>query len=975
LKFPIQEKFKLTDGFIEKYKDIKPKFGFGGLGEFVFMRTYSRLKEDGKNEAWFETVRRVVEGIYSIQKQHIEDYRLGWNQAKAQKSAQEMYDRMFNFKMLGSGRAFWAMGTDIVFEKGLTEALYNCGFISTQNIKDSVSDPFVNAMDFLMLGIGVGFDTRGSGKVAIKEQKEKIETFTIPDSREGWNQSVRLLIDSYFGGNNYEFDYSLIRPAGSPIKTFGGVSSGHKPLKQLHETIRKTLSENVGNLISETNIADIINAIGVAVVSGNVRRSAELLVGSNTEEFLDLKNYKKNKERSKIGWASNNSIDAEIGMDYSEIVKRIVDNAEPGILWISNMQKYGRMRDAEANFKDKRVIGVNPCVTGDTEVLTKKGYEEIQNLVNSKVDIWNGFEWSKVEPVITGENQQIIKIRFSDGRQLYCTPYHKFHIATNYKGDTEIVESQDLEIGMKLIKHDFPIIKEGKTLDHAYTNGFVAAEGMELKRTLWVYYPKEMCLDRLTGKRIVRQEKNNNRYRVVLDFIPLSKTFVPFEYNLSSKLEWLSGLFDGDGTELKEGGMQLTSVNKPFLENVQKMLSTIGIQSKISLGNKAGDREMPNHNGGLSWYTCLETNRLMIGAVQMQELKGLGLTCERMSFNKSPQRDASQFVSVIGIEHEEKLETVYCFNEPKNHTAIFNGILTGQCAEITLEDKELCNLVELIPSNHDSIDDFKQTIKYAYLFAKTITLLNTNWPETNKVMLRNRRIGLSITGISQFISERGIKELKEWMEHGYSLVEKYDEIYSEWFAIPKSIKTTTVKPSGTLSLLAGVTPGIHFPESRYYIRRVRLAKNSPYVEILKNSNYHVEDAEEDKENTCVVEFPVSLGEKVKTINETNIWEQLNLAAFAQESWADNSVSVTVSFRKDEAYQIKSALDIFQFKLKSVSFLPKLDNDSPYPQMPYEEISQKDFERKTKNILPLDFSNMLSVDSQNEMYCNNDVCII
>src|SRR5574338_52852 len=123
MKFPIQEKFKLSDGFVEKYKKQKPKFGFGGLGEFVFMRTYSRLKEDGKNEAWYETVRRVVEGIYSVQKQHIEDYRLGWNQSKAQKSAQEMYDRIFNFKMLGSGRAFWALGTDIVTQRGLTESL------------------------------------------------------------------------------------------------------------------------------------------------------------------------------------------------------------------------------------------------------------------------------------------------------------------------------------------------------------------------------------------------------------------------------------------------------------------------------------------------------------------------------------------------------------------------------------------------------------------------------------------------------------------------------------------------------------------------------------------------------------------------------------------------------------------------------------------------------------------------------------
>ena len=284
-------------------------------------------------------------------------------------------------------------------------------------------------------------------------------------------------------------------------------------------------------------------------------------------------------------------------------------------------------------------------------------------------------------------------------------------------------------------------------------------------------------------------------------------------------------------------------------------------------------------------------------------------------------------------------------------------------------------MTEIIPSNHDSLDDFKQTIKYAYLFSKTITLLNTNWPETNKVMLRNRRIGLSLTGITTFIADRGLNTLKDWMKEGYNLIQNYDDIYSEWFAIPKSIKTTTVKPSGTLSLLAGVTAGIHFPESRYYIRRVRLAKNSPYIEILNASNYKIEDASEDPENTCVVEFPVSLGEKVKTIKDTNIWEQLTLAAFAQKNWADNSVSVTVTFRSDEKEQIKSALDIFQFQLKSVSFLPKLDNESPYPQMPYEEITEKQYEKMSKNILPLNFSKMMSVDSTSEMYCNNDVCII
>lgn len=278
----------------------------------------------------------------------------------------------------------------------------------------------------------------------------------------------------------------------------------------------------------------------------------------------------------------------------------------------------------------------------------------------------------------------------------------------------------------------------------------------------------------------------------------------------------------------------------------------------------------------------------------------------------------------------------------------------------------------MLPNNHESLEDFKKTIKYAYLYAKTITLLSTNWAETNKVMLRNRRIGLSMTGIVQFIAKKGILELKKWMREGYNLAEYYDEIYSDWFAIPKSKKLTTIKPSGTISLLAGATPGIHFPESKYYIRRIRLASNSSYVDILKEAGYKVEPAKEDPNNTVVVEFPVFSGENTKTINEVSMWEQLNLAAFAQENWADNGVSVTVTFKKEEEKSIESALDYYQFKLKAVSFLPKLENGA-YEQMPYEEIDKNKYDKMLSKITPLNFSDLFSTESIGEKYCNNDVC--
>ena len=101
------KRFALSDNFIDGYKRKRAPFGFNGLGELVYMRTYSRIKEDGKNEMWWETVKRVVEGTYNMQNKWINSHQLGWNAWQAQRSAQEMYDRIFNMKFLPPGRGLW----------------------------------------------------------------------------------------------------------------------------------------------------------------------------------------------------------------------------------------------------------------------------------------------------------------------------------------------------------------------------------------------------------------------------------------------------------------------------------------------------------------------------------------------------------------------------------------------------------------------------------------------------------------------------------------------------------------------------------------------------------------------------------------------------------------------------------------------------------------------------------------------------
>jgi ribonucleoside-triphosphate reductase (thioredoxin) len=195
-----------------------------------------------------------------------------------------------------------------------------------------------------MLGVGVGFDTKGENSILIKKPKEEIKIYKIEDSREGWVHSVELLLDSYFKGTEaIQFDYSSVRGAGEAIKTFGGISSGPVPLMELHASLRECLSNQEGKPLSVTSIVDIMNLIGKCVVSGNVRRTAEIAFGEESSEFLNLKDYDVNPKRSSYGWTSNNSIFATIGMNYEKISQKILKNGEPGLAWLSNMRDFSRM--------------------------------------------------------------------------------------------------------------------------------------------------------------------------------------------------------------------------------------------------------------------------------------------------------------------------------------------------------------------------------------------------------------------------------------------------------------------------------------------------------------------------------------------------------------------------------------------------------------------------------------------------------
>jgi adenosylcobalamin-dependent ribonucleoside-triphosphate reductase len=664
--------FKLAEDFVNGYKEKKVPWGYqdaagNSVGEITFLRTYSRLKEDGTKETWAEVCARVINGMYSLQKDHAKQNRLPWSDSKAAASAKEAYDRLFTLKWTPPGRGLWVMGTDIVNVQRNSAALQNCSFVSTSSMtKNDPAKPFAFLMEASMLGVGVGFDDKGADKDFSIYETTEGDTYVIPDTREGWVESTSALINAYLKPDTKRpvFDYSEIRLAGTPIKTFGGTAAGPDPLIKLHGHIDRIFKDRAGQKVTRRDIADIGNLIGVCVVSGNVRRSAELLMGRiDDEEFLNLKNAEVFPERNSYdpknpGWAwmSNNSVSVEVGQDLSKIIDGISRNGEPGVIWMDVTRKFGRLIDPENN-KDWRAAGYNPC------------------------------------------------------------------------------------------------------------------------------------------------------------------------------------------------------------------------------------------------------------------------------------------------------------------------------AEQSLESFECCTLVETYLNRHDSLEDFKRTLKFAYLYAKTVTLLPTHWEETNAIMQRNRRIGTSISGVANFADNKGLPVLRTWMDEGYKNIQQYDKGYSEWLGIRESIKMTTVKPSGTVSILAGESPGVHWSVGgKHFLRAIRFANSDPMLPLFQMAQYRVEPAAESPDTTSVVFFPVE-SNAVRSEKEVSIYEKMALAATAQRYWSDNSVSVTISFDTDtEAQHIGTVLHMYDGQLKTVSFLPS--GNTVYPQMPYTQITAEEYEEYRMTLFPIDFSGVyagMAADAIGEAYCTTDAC--
>lgn len=848
--------FHLPETFVAEYEKREPEWSFpigGGnyLSELIYVDKYAALREDGTKEKWYETCQRCIEGMYSILKDTCKRNRTPWNDMKATASAKDAYDRMFSFKWLPPGRGLQHMGRAIVHENGGdSSVLQNCSFVSTEKLSlHSVREatlPFSLMMEMSMLGVGTGFSVDGAGNLELQNPTGEPETFVVPDSREGWAESVVVQLESFLFKNRspVEFDYSEVRPLGSPLKKFGGRASGPGPLRTMHDSIKLQLSDREGEELTSRDILDLMNKIGKAVQAGGSRRSAQISFGSPLDsDYINAKNWElpENAERTdpETGWSwnSNNSIFVEPDTELAPLVDSILVNGEPGFMWLDIARDYSRLIDPP-DFKDHRVAGGNPCVSSDTWVMTIDGPRQVIDLIDNPVDlIYHGKAYASSGFWKTG-TKQLFRLSFSDGRSIRVTDNHEILAVGGY-GDFEWIPAGDLDIGAEVaLQNHTSLAWRGKgTRDEGYVTGLFLGDGSfqgNSRAHLCVWeQDKGMEECKVEAERIVRGlgfgptfkgwggPFGNGWYRLSTNaltdlveswgLVKGAKHITPFlEKDASSSFYegFLRGLFDADGsvqgTQTKGVSVRLGQSNLEDIQAVQRMLSRLGINSTIYSRQAQRTAMLPDGRGGMAEYECKPSWDVVISKDNLQKFsERIGFTHGEKSkklatllgnYKRRPNTD-SFTTHLISVE-EDGFEDVYDVTVEDMHAFDANGITVHNCLEQSLEDKELCTLCETFPTKHDSFADFRETLKHAYLYGKAVTLLPTRWPESNEVMARNRRIGCSMSGLAEFVESRGWDQLRTWMDEGYNFIRHRDTKYSEWLAVRESIKTTSIKPSG-----------------------------------------------------------------------------------------------------------------------------------------------------------------------------------
>jgi ribonucleoside-diphosphate reductase alpha chain len=654
--------------------------------------------------------------------------------------------------------------------------------------------------------------------------------------------------------------FGSLRERGAAISS-GGSSNGPVHFMELFDKVTSVISQsNVrrGSMAAylPADHPDILEFLKIRS-EGNPIQDLSIGVCISDEWMEGLLN--KDKEKLKI---------------WGEIIKKRFESGYPYVFFTGTANK-----NAPKVYRDKgiKIHASNLCVAPETLILTKDGHQVISELEGEDADIWNGKQWSNVRVLKTGENQELLKVTLSDGKSLECTPYHKWYTVKNRieQRSGKIVEKRtnELKVGDWLMKFKTPILegREEENIKYPYTHGFFCGDGTYAsgKPHISIYGEKMELIPFLDIRSSTYEVTFQNKINTLLPLDLERKFVVPLNAELDNKLRWLEGYLDADACIARNGtneSIQVVSIEIEFLKDVQLMLQTMGVNAKIVDMLPERQALLPDGKGGQKLYDCKESKRLLINSNDLYHLHLIGFSPKRLKFSpRKPQRECSQFVKIVSIENTGRLADTYCVSEPLEHKAVFNGILTGNCNEISLSSSQDSSFVCVLSSiNLLHWDELKDTdaIETMTYFLDSVTeeyIKKTNGVKfmeaPNKFAREQRAVGLGVLGWHSYLQSKMIPfesmEAKMLNSQIFSALNRKSLAASKEMAAKygepellkgygeRQVTRLAVAPTTSSSFILGqVSQGIEPQNSNYYVKK--LAKGAftyknPYLKELLHS--------------------------------------------------------------------------------------------------------------------------------------------
>lgn len=691
----------------------------------------------------------------------------------------------------------------------------------------------------------------------------------IEDSMESICEALRkqMLIHKTGGGTG--FNFSKLRPKNSTVNSTNGKASGPVSFMRLFDLSTDVVQQggmrrgaNMAILsVSHPDIREFISCKDAEGVITNFNLSVGI-----PDAFMEKALTSKDSSERQLLW---------------EIAEHAWKTGDPGIIFMDTLNENNPCPQLG------RIEGTNPCVTGDTPILTDKGYRRIKDCVGEGIFVWNGESFSGVVPRVTGENQEVMTLTFSDGSELTCTPYHNFFIQEGFaqRGKQKKIEARELKIGDRLCKTHYPLVEgteRSMTPSEAYVNGFFSGDGTvctDGHKQLRLYDKKRALVDFFAQYGSIG-DRERDPINVSLGRMKnlRPKFWIPNNEVLDNRLAWLAGLVDADGhRNSADGSISIASIHRDFLLDIRLMLNTCGVPSSVLPLSNARETLLPDGKGDKKLYPCQECYRLIISAAHIKKLMAMGFKTKRVDLTDiRPNRNAGRFVKVVRIERKGEIaDKVYCFNEPHRHAGMFNGILTGNCSEAGILANEACNLGSInlahmvTPRGTFDWGRLRDTVILAVRFLDDVIDVNQYpLPEIDAAVKRTRKIGLGVMGWADLLyklripydSQEAVKLAGEIMEHIQALGHLQSGELGIQRGIPeacfhlrrRNATVTCIAPTGTIALLANCSSGIEPIFSNHYTRKVRLNDGTivdkdmfsdAYMELVNDMTVSDEDVE------------------------------------------------------------------------------------------------------------------------------------